>query len=563
MALAFLIHIAVSTFSAMVLGLAAGRLNTSIAAVSLALGTAAGIAVWLRFKEDRALFPDIKFVPALLYGFILFAGLEHFLYLLYYSQNGLRTLHANNFGDLSMHIQYIRYIAGGAHFWPDNPGFAGELIRYPLGMDIYNALWDILGVPADSHLFLTGLAATIAAVSMLHRWMGWWGVGAFFLNGGLANWRIFRTGVIHDFQDALAWKSFFLSLWITQRGFLFAIPAGVYVIKMITETLLGERTPDRAQKAVCAALWASLAWFHLHTFFIISLALGIFIVLYRKPRLLLEILMPAVAVGLVFAVFSAGGLSRAKVLHIQPGWTAGEENLFSFWFTNLGPWLAFAAVGLFLVFRKSYAGLRWIAVTSLLLFIVFTFVMLAPWDWDNIKVLIWLYLLIAWVAWRTWVINLPPLSAILTGLIAFFPGTIAVVSSLPGNSPGVELYRAAELWDAKAALADLPAGSVLAVAPDPNHPAMFWGARVAVGYPGHLWSHGIDSAARENQLERIFRGDPDWPSLAKSIGATHLYWGENEKRRYGAFDQPWRRLLKNVSRAQAVQIYDVRSYLGP
>ncbi len=560
MALAFLIHIAVSTFSAMVLGLAAGRLNTAIAAVSLALGAAAGIAVWLRFKEDRGLFPDIKLVPALLYGFILFAGLEHFLYLLYYSQNGLRTLHANNFGDLSMHIQYIRYIAGGAHFWPDNPGFAGELIRYPLGMDIYNALWDILGVPAGSHLFLTGLAATIAAVSMLHRWMGWWGVGAFFLNGGLANWRIFGTGVIHDFQDALAWKSFFLSLWITQRGFLFAIPAGVYVIKMITETLLGERTMDRVQKAVCAALWASLAWFHLHTFFIISLALGIFIVLYRKPRLLLEILMPAVAVGLVFAVFSAGGLSRAKVLHIQPGWTAGEENLFSFWLTNLGPWLAFAAVGLFLVFRKSYAKLRWIAVTSLLLFIVFTFVMLAPWDWDNIKVLIWLYLLIAWVAWRTWVINLPPLSAILTGLIAFFPGTIAVVSSLPGNSPGVELYRAAELWDAKAALTDLPAGSVLAVAPDPNHPAMFWGARVAVGYPGHLWSHGIDSAARENQLERIFREDPDWPSLAKSIGATHLYWGENEKKRYGAFDQPWRRLLKNVSRDQAVQIYEVGSY---
>jgi hypothetical protein len=559
MALAFLIHLAVSTFTAMLLGLAAGRLNTAIAAVSLALGAAAGIAVWLRVKDDRGLFPDIKFVPALLYGFILFAGLEHFLYLLYYSQHGLKTLHPNNFGDLSLHIQYMRYLAGGAHFWPENPGFAGEIIRYPLGMDIYNALWDILGVPTDSHLFLTGFAATVATVSMLHRWMGWWGVGAFFLNGGLANWRILRTGRIYDFQDALAWKSFFLSLWITQRGFLFAIPAGVYVIKMMTETLLGERTLRSGEKVVCAALWASLAWFHLHTFFVISLALGIFIVLYRKPQLLLEILMPAVAAGLVFAIFSAGGLAKTKVLHIQPGWTAAGENLFRFWLTNLGPWLLFAAAGLFLVFRKSSSRLRWIAVPSFLLFIVFTIVMVAPWYWDNIKVLIWLYLIIAWVAWRTWVVKLPSWAALLTGFIAFFPGAIAVVSSLPGNSPGVALYRASELWDAKAALADLPAGSVLAVAPDPNHPAMFWGAKVAVGYPGHLWSHGIDSAARENQLERLFRGDEDWSSLAKSIGATHIYWGENEKRRYGAFNPSWLSRLKNISRSQKVQIYDVRS----
>jgi hypothetical protein len=560
MALALLIHLAVSTFAAMVLGLAAGRLNAAIAAVSLALGAAAGIAVWLRFKDDRALFPDIKFVPALLYGFILFAGLQHFLYLLYYSQHGLKTLHPNNFGDLTLHIQYIRYISGGAHFWPDNPGFAGELIRYPLGMDIYNALWEILGVPIDSHLFLTGLAATIAAVSMLHRWMGWWGVGAFFLNGGLANWRVLRTGVLFDFQDALAWKSFFLSLWITQRGFLFAVPAGVYVIKMMTETLLGERTLARREKVVCAVLWASLAWFHLHTFFVLSLALGIFIVLYSKPRLLLEVLMPAAAAGLVFAFFSTGGLAKAKVLHIQPGWTAGEENLFSFWLTNLGPWLIFAAAGLYFVFEKSFARLRVMAVTSFLLFIVFTFVMVAPWDWDNIKVLIWLYLIIAWVAWRTWVIKLPYPAALLTGFIALFPGSIAVLSSLPGNSPGVELYRASQIWDAKAALAGLPSGSVLAVAPEPNHPAMFWGAKVAVGYPGHLWSHGIDSALRESQLEGLFRGDADWPSLAKNIGATHIYWGENEKKRYGASDPSWRHALKNISPSQTVEIYDLRSF---
>jgi hypothetical protein len=550
---------AVSTFTAIVLGLEVGRLNALIAVASLLSGTAAGIWVWLRFKEERRLFPGVTFVPALLYGFIIFAGLAHFLYLLYFSPHGLKTLHLNNFGDLSLHIQYIRYIAGGAHFWPDNPGFAGDLLRYPLGIDIYNALWEILGVPIDSHLFLTGLVMTIVAVSMLHRWMGWWGVGAFFLNGGLANWRhLWPTGT-EDFQNAVAWKSFFLSLWITQRGFLFAIPAGVYVIKTITETLLGERTLRNEEKVVCAILWASLSWFHLHTFFILTLALGIFIVLYKKPRLLFEVALPAVVAGLFFVVFSTKGLSKAGILHLQPGWTAGQENLFKFWLVNLGPWLIFAAASLFFVFQKSYAQLRWIAIPAFVLFIVFTVVMVAPWDWDNIKVLLWLYLFIAWIAWRTWLTKLPSWAALLIGFVAFFSGTISIVSSLPGNSSGVELYQTVELWDAKAALTDVPADSVLAVAPDPNHPAMFWGAKVAMGYPGHLWSHGIDATARENQLERIFRGD-EWFSLAKSIGVTHIYWGENEKRKYGMLNPPWLNRLKNVSRSQKIQVYDLLSY---
>jgi len=560
MALALLIHLAVSVFTAMTLCLAVGRLNAYVAVMSLGLGAAAGIRVWLKFGEERGLFPDVKFVPALLCAFIIFAGLEHFLYLLYYAFHGLKTLHLNNFGDLSLHIQYIRFLAGGAHFWPENPGFAGDLLRYPLGMDIYNALWETLGVPLDSHLFLTGLVMTVAAASMLYRWMGWWGIGAFFLNGGLANWVSLRTGHLYDLQNALAWKSFFLSLWITQRGFLFAIPAGVCVAKMITEAILGERTLGREEKIICATLWASLAWFHLHTFFILTLMLGIFLVLYRKPRLLLETAVPAVAAGFVFVLFSTKGLARAGVLHLRPGWTAGQENLFRFWLMNLGPWLVFTAVSLWYVFKKPFTRLRWIAVPAFLLFIVFTVVMVAPWDWDNIKVLIWPYLFLAWIAWRTWVRRLPSWAALVIGLLAFVSGAVSVVSSLPGSNPGVELYRASELWDAKAALADLPADAVLAVAPDPNHPAMYWGARVALGYTGHLWSHGIDSAARENRLDRMFRGSEDWRSLARSTGVTHIYWGENEKRKYGAMNPPWQHLLKNISRSQSVQVYDLRSY---
>lgn len=558
MALAVLIHMVVATFSAMGLALAFGQMNTLIALTSLAAGAAAGIWTWQKFQKDEKLFPNIKIAQGFMYAFVIFVGLQNFLYLLFYNRHGLRTLHLNNFGDLAMHIQYIRYLAG-ADFWPENPGFAGTALRYPLGMDLYNALWEAVGVPLDSHLFVVGLVMTIIAVSMLHRWMGWLGVGAFFLNGGLSNWKVFYYGRLFDFQNQLAWKSFFLSLWITQRGFLFAIPAGVYIVKMITEALLEERTLNTHEKTVCAVLWCGLAWFHLHTFFIISLALGICIVLYKKFRQMLGILLPVAVVGLIFVLISTNGLAHAKILRIQWGWVAGSERFYTFWVMNLGPWLLLAATTIFFVLKKQYSQFRVMAIVFFGLFITFTFVIVAPWDWDNIKVLLWLYLLIVWLSWKMWLSGLRPVFAVLAGCILFIPGSVSLISSLPGNNEGSQLYQTAELSEAKAALLDIDRDAVLVIQPGPNHPAMFWGVKVAEGYPGHMWSHGIDSSERERLIEKIFRGE-DWLVSAKKIGVTHIYWGEHEKAKYGALDPQWQNRLKNVSRSRKIQVYDIRTY---
>ncbi len=542
----------------MVFGLIAGRLNAPIAIVSLEIGVIASIWVWRRFRSENRSYPEIKFLPALLYSFIVFAGLQHFLYLLYYDQHSLKTLHINNFGDLSMHIQYIRHMASGARFWPDNPEYAGELLRYPLGMDLYNALWEVLGVPTDSHLFVVGVVMTLVAVSLLHRWMNWWGVGAFFLNGGLSNFQCFWRGGLNDFQNETAWKNFLLSIWITQRGFLFAIPAGVYVIKTVTEALLGERTLSRLEKTLCVVLWSSLAWFHLHSFFIVSLVLGISMALYKKMRLMADIFVPAVIIGLPYVFFASNSFSSAGVLHIQWNWVAGQENFLKFWIVNLGPWIFLGALAACSVFKKAYVHLRSYAVVVFVLFFVFTFVMLAPWDWDNIKILLWLYLMIAWLVWRTWLSRLSPIVLCLVACVVFLPGAISLVSSLPGNSGGVELYRAEDIYESKAALMDVPVNSVLATAPDPNHPAMFWGAKVAMAYTGHLWSHGIHYEGREPKLEGLFKGREDWLSIARDIGVTHIYWGDSEKRKYGSFNPPWLHQLKNISRSAKIDVYDLQ-----
>lgn len=559
-ATAVLIHIAISTFSAIVLGVVIGQETLFAAVMSLCLGTVGSIWIVLGYKDKHRLLPKIKFVPALFYSFIGFIGLQHFLYLLYYDQHGLKTLHINNFGDLSLHIQYIRSIANGVHFWPENPGYAGELLRYPFGMDLYNALWEILGVPLDSHLFLVGFVMTLITILFFHRWMGWLGVGAFFLNGGLANLQCIWAGRLYDFQNSLAWKNFFLSLWITQRGLLFAIPAGIYILRIITSVLLGERNLSNQDKIICIVLWSALALFHIHSFVIVTLVLGICTLLYKKVRSMSTILIPVAIIGLVFIWFQTEGFSKASILHIQWRWVAGNENIIKFWLMNLGPWIIIGVISIFFLLKKQLASLRPIALVVFVLFIIFTWLMIAPWDWDNIKVLLWLYLLIVWIAWRTWVKDLAPVIAFFTGCILFFSGAVSVVSSLPGNSKGAQLYKAVELWEAKTALMDVPSDSVLAIVPDPNHPAMFWGMKVAMRYPGQLWSHGIDYTERERQLEDIYKGKEDWLVFAKDIGISHIYWGEHEERKYSTFNPQWQHHLKNVSRTPEIAVYDLKSY---
>lgn len=556
MAAAVLVHLAVTTLAAMVLGLISGRMTQCVAVASLVAGTCAGLLAYLSGKEKK-LFPGVTFAAGIFYAFIIFAGVQHFLYLLYYDGRWLKTLHPNNAGDLSMHIQYIRNIASGAGFWPMHPGFAGTLLKYPIGMDLYNALWEILGVAVDSHLFLAGVIMTAVAISVLRNWAGWWGVGAFFLNGGLANWRSLFSLSLHDYQNSAAWKNFFLSLWITQRGFLFALPAGVYVFGSVMGTLLGERTLRKDEKIVVGLLWSALAWFHLHSFFIITLTLVALILLYRKWMQMSEVLLPVALTGLVFVLFSTEFFYKVGIAHIQWGWVAGNENALQFWVANLGPWLVLWAASIFLLIKKSFfATLRPAAAVFFILFFIFTFVIVTPWDWDNIKVLLWPYLFIAWIVWRTLIGRLRPVLAIVIGCVVFLSGAVSVISSMPGKGKGVPLYLASELWDVDAALLDLPRGAVLAIAPEPGHPAMFHGANVAMGFPGHIWSHAIDGSRREKEVGRIFRGGNNWLATARSIGVTHIYWGDAEKRKYGA-PAPSLQELKNISRSPEIAVYEV------
>ncbi|MGB8509150.1 MAG: hypothetical protein WCD76_12255, partial [Pyrinomonadaceae bacterium] len=71
--------------------------------------------------------------------------------------------------------------------------------------------------------------------------------------------------------------------------------------------------------------------------------------------------------------------------------------------------------------------------------------------------------------------------------------------------------------------------SLILHAPTYNDPIYLSGRRTFLGYPGHLWSHGIDYASREAELRRIYAGAPDAAALIEKGGIEYVVVGPLER----------------------------------
>ena len=169
--------------------------------------------------------------------FAMFA-VRSFCWLLYIDGSDLKIQSPNNLGDLSLHLTFIKNFANGVPIWPDNPIFAFSKLRYPAGIDLFNALLSLVHVDLLTGLVWVGLLASLAIFYGFYRWGGTFAVAGFLFNGGIAGFQFLRTFKFLDYQGTaadiahkpIAWKSIALSMLVTQRGWLYAIPAGLVLL---------------------------------------------------------------------------------------------------------------------------------------------------------------------------------------------------------------------------------------------------------------------------------------------------------------------------------------------
>ena len=602
--------------------------------------------------------------------FAVFA-VRSFCWLLYIDGSDLRIQSPNNLGDLSLHVTLIRNFANGAPIWPDNPIYVFSKVRYPAGIDLFNALLYLVHIDLITGFVWVGLVASLATFYAFFRWGGTFGVAGFLFNGGIAGFQFFTTLKFLDYQggNKIAWKSIPLSMFVTQRGWLYAIPAALVLLWHWRQKFFSGTPAAAAEVAAVASaeaddpgqstavdargyrkgplpfwvelsLYASMPLFHLHTFLALTIVL-LFALLFERPselgfivnlarnegfagigrlisrptmwpeifrgapirRHAAALLTTALIPASFFVWLVSDRFRAASILQWHPGWAqdsadfaapffrmGGAANFgsattfglllqktwngviapfFQFWLTNFGLWipLALALVGL-CVWRAWKAGWRWgnkppadvaFVLPAVAIFAVGYFFKTAPWDWDNLKLMVWGYFLILPFLWSDiigrWAF--PERAAMCVAL--FGSGFVTLLGGLSAGHPGFGLIERAKLDAVGTAVAPLPVEARFAAYPTYNHPLLLQGRKVVLGYPGHLWTEGFEYGDANNRLTALMNGAANWREAAQALGVRYVFWGQDERTNYQSSSRPWEATSFLVASGDWGAIYDLQS----
>ena len=66
-------------------------------------------------------------------------------------------------------------------------------------------------------------------------------------------------------------------------------------------------------------------------------------------------------------------------------------------------------------------------------------------------------------------------------------------------------------------------------APVHNHPVFLTGRRSLMGYPGHIWTHGLDYVQRQTEIKRVYAGTSDADSIIRRYGIDYVVVGPHER----------------------------------
>jgi hypothetical protein len=511
-------------------------------------------------------------VGAILIVIFLAFAVRQFGWLIFVRGDQIRVLSPNNLGDICLHLTHINYLASNPSYWPENPIFAFDKLRYPIGLNLFNAELKVIGIEPRLGTILVALAGSLLTLRALFLFNGSFAVASFLFNGGLAGFVFFKTFMWQDYQGEVAWKSIPLALFVTQRGLLYAVPAGLLLLRHWYTTLFERRQDQQLPFWAEFLLYSTMPLFHLHTFLFLSFLL-LWWFLFGDPnwRGSLLRLVGASLVPATLCVYAVTGFSKTDALAWYPGWMARETGTpaWWFWFENFGLFLpACLALSIYLLIqsdgptRPSKQMISLWFFPSAAVFVACALFKFAPWAWDNTKLFFWAYLLIMFTLWKAFLSRWHPALRAVVCFGLFFSGFISLAGSFVTNQNGFQIGSLSEWQAVDEAMRSFPAETVFAAYPTYNHPALVNGHRLVLGFPGHLWSHGLDYRGIETQLTSLMQSDPGWEQTAADLGADCLFWGRFEEAHYSNSKKEWESKCRVLAEGDWGRIYDLRAVQG-
>lgn len=329
----------------------------------------------------------------------------------------------------------------------------------------------------------------------------------------------------------------------------------------VSPSLFGSPTIRMIAAGVIAGL---LPLVHAHSFVaVMGVAAGIAL-LQRRWREWIAFAIVASVIALPQMWWSTQGsaVKASNFFAFEFGWDHGDENVAWFWFKNTGVFipLIFAAI---LWRGRDYLVSRRLLLFYLpftLCFIVPNVIKLAPWIWDNVKVLFYWWVasapLVALVLARLWRDGPAHRGLAVVLFVCLTLAGALDVASIVTRSGEFQLFDPNGVKFAEIVKQQTQPRALVIHAAIHNTPIFLTGRRSLMGYPGHIWTHGLEFTNREAEIKRIYAGAPDAESLLKKYGVEYAVVGPLEKLVMPVNDQFFAR-FKKVGQVGEYRLYKI------
>jgi hypothetical protein len=480
---------------------------------------------------------------------------------------GLYTGFSNNYGDLPFHAGVITRFAFGDNFPPEHPSFAGAAFVYPYIADLVTAAFVRAGATMRQAMLLQNAVLLASLLVLLTAWFqqltrdrsaAQLACLLVFLSGGCGWWMLVlemsRTTepakllltLPHDYTvingSSWRWGNLLTALLIPQRSLLLGLPLAVMVFTLLTriwDALAGEDSKTGRRVVAAGLLTGLLPLIHAHTYVVVfGVAACQALWFWRKWRVWWPFFALSAMLGVPQALWlmASGSVDTARFLGWHVGWDHGTSNVVSFWLRNTGAFIPLLLLALFWRDARSPVPPRLVRLylPFTLWFIIPNLLRLAPWVWDNIKILVYWHIasapLVALVLVHWWRRSVPArVGSVLLAVSLVLAGGLDLWRVM-SKAKSFELFTSEGIEFARFIRDVVPPQATIVHGPTHNHPVFLSGRRSLMGYPGHVWSHGLPHAAREADIRNIYKGGPDALRLLDKYQIDYLVVGPFERR---------------------------------
>jgi hypothetical protein len=325
-------------------------------------------------------------------------------------------------------------------------------------------------------------------------------------------------------------------------------------------------SPRRRYLFAAGILAGMLPMLHSHGFFSVVIACALMVVLFWSWDWI-AFFAPMAALAAPQAWYLSGTQIRTQLFKpLDKLWEAGDANPLLFWMVNAGI-LILLLIAALLVRKVTSSRQALFYSPFALWFFIPNLVALAPWTWDNIKVLVYWSLAsapfvaaaLAYLFTRRFIVVRGLAAALLIGLT--FSGALDVARAL-SPAENVQIFGQAELEVAALLREKTPPRALILHAPIHNSVVALSGRRSAMGYPGHLWTHGLDYAQRELDVKTIYKGGSQMTEPLYRLGVDYVIVGPTERAELGADETYFGNLYPVAIDHAGYRVYQVRRTEG-